>query len=93
MGEERYEGKIESREYLPGDDGSGMGLTGKWMNKRTGKEISEISKNLFVDINDTSAYRIQNGIVHNIINKDYELIDTTEIDDCSSVINSLYDKF
>ena len=62
------------------------------VNKRTGKEISEISKKLFVDINDTSAYRIQNGIVHNIINKDYELIDTTEIDDCFSVINSLYDK-
>ena len=51
-----------------------------------------LQKYLFVDINDTSAYRIQNGIVHNIINKDYELIDTTEIDDCSSVINSLYDK-
>ena len=40
MGEERYEGKIESREYLPGDDGSGMGLTGKWMNKRTGKAVN-----------------------------------------------------
>lgn len=40
MGEEKYEGKIESREYLPGDDGSGMGLTGKWMNKRTGKTVN-----------------------------------------------------
>ena len=40
MGEEKYEGKIESREYLPGDDGSGMGLTGKWMNKRTGKAVN-----------------------------------------------------
>ena len=40
MGEEKYEGKIESREYLPGDDGSGMGLTGRWMNKRTGKAVN-----------------------------------------------------
>lgn len=40
MGEEKYEGKIESREYLPGDDGSGMGITGRWMNKRTGKSVN-----------------------------------------------------
>ena len=40
MGEEKYGGKIESREYLPGDDGSGMGLTGRWMNKRTGKAVN-----------------------------------------------------
>jgi hypothetical protein len=40
MGEEKYGGKIESREYLPGDDGSGMGITGRWMNKRTGKSIN-----------------------------------------------------
>ena len=40
MGEEKYEGKIESREYLPGDDGSGMGLIGRWMNKRTGKAVN-----------------------------------------------------
>ena len=40
MGEEKYEGKIESREYLPGEDGSGMGITGRWMNKRTGKSVN-----------------------------------------------------
>lgn len=40
MSEEKYEGKIESREYLPGEDGSGMGITGRWMNKRTGKFVN-----------------------------------------------------
>jgi hypothetical protein len=40
MSEEKYDGKIESREFLPESDGSGMGLSGKWMNKRTGQYIN-----------------------------------------------------
>lgn len=60
--------------------------------KKYKKEIPEISEFLFVDIKDVSAYRIQNGNVYSITNNEYNLIDTTQIDECSSVINSLYDK-
>jgi len=35
-----FEGKVQGREFLGGGDDSGMGLTGKWMNKRTGKQIN-----------------------------------------------------
>lgn len=36
---EKYEGKIESREFLPSEDG-GMGISGVWLNKQTGAKIN-----------------------------------------------------
>lgn len=36
---EKYEGTIESREYLPTGE-SGVGITGTWMNKRTGQTVN-----------------------------------------------------
>ena len=40
MGEDKYEGKITGREFLPEDDNGGMGISGAWMNKRTGQKVN-----------------------------------------------------
>lgn len=40
MGEDKYEGKITGREFLPEDDNGGMGISGTWMNKRTGQKVN-----------------------------------------------------
>jgi len=40
MGEEKYEGKITGREFLPNDDNGGMMISGTWMNKRTGQKVN-----------------------------------------------------
>lgn len=40
MSEDKYEGKITGREFLPEDDNGGMGISGAWMNKRTGQKIN-----------------------------------------------------
>ena len=37
---EKYEGKIESREFLPDQNDSGIGISGRWLNKRTGQTIN-----------------------------------------------------
>lgn len=37
---EKYEGKIESREFLPGQNDSGIGISGRWLNKRNGQMIN-----------------------------------------------------
>lgn len=37
---EKYEGKIESREFLPNQNDSGIGITGRWLNKRNGQVIN-----------------------------------------------------
>ena len=40
MGEDKYEGKITGREFLPEDNNDGMGISGAWMNKRTGQKVN-----------------------------------------------------
>ena len=57
-----------------------------------GRGIDEIDAGLFLDINDIAAYKIEDRKISDIKNSEYNLIDTTEIDDCSSMINSAYDK-
>lgn len=37
---EKYEGQIQGREYLPEEDGGGMGIGGRWINKRTGQTVN-----------------------------------------------------
>lgn len=37
---EKYEGKIESREFLPTQNDSGIGISGRWLNKRNGQMIN-----------------------------------------------------
>ena len=37
---EKYEGKIESREFLPSQNDSGIGISGRWLNKRNGQIIN-----------------------------------------------------
>lgn len=40
MGEDKYEGKITGREFLPDSGNSGMDIAGSWMNKRTGQKVN-----------------------------------------------------
>lgn len=40
MSEDKYEGKITGREFLPENDNSGMDIAGSWMNKRTGQKVN-----------------------------------------------------
>ena len=40
MGEDKYEGKITGREFLPESDSNGMDICGIWMNKRTGQKVN-----------------------------------------------------
>ena len=37
---EKYEGTIESREFLPEQNDGGIGISGRWLNKRTGQTIN-----------------------------------------------------
>lgn len=54
------------------------------------KAIKEIPQNLFVDINEVSAYKLEDGKIHNIIDNECKLIDASAIDSCSSKINKIY---
>ena len=56
------------------------------------KAIDDVKKELFLNIKDVSAYKLENGHIIDIKNTEYNLIDTTQIDDCSSIINSVYDR-
>ena len=40
MGEDKYEGKVTGREFLPDNDSGAMGISGIWMNKRTGQKVN-----------------------------------------------------
>ena len=40
MGEDKYEGKITGREFLPDSGNNGMDIAGSWINKRTGQKVN-----------------------------------------------------
>lgn len=84
MGEERYEGKIESREYLPGDDGSGMGLTGKWMNKRTGKAVN--IRQTIQDGDNMIIISDQGQIPMEVFSRDYVQVSDDIYDDSGKIV-------
>ena len=84
MGEERYEGKIETREYLPGDDGSGMGLTGKWMNKRTGKAVN--IRQTIQDGDNMIIISDQGQIPMEVFSRDYVQVSDDIYDDSGKVV-------
>lgn len=84
MSEERYEGKIESREYLPGDDGSGMGLTGKWMNKRTGKAVN--IRQTIQDGDNMIIISDQGQIPMEVFSRDYVQVSDDIYDDSGKVV-------
>ena len=45
-----------------------------------------------IDINDISAYKIEDGILHSIINVEYSLIDSDELDKASSHASDIYNQ-
>ena len=54
--------------------------------------IKEIPSSLYVDYNDVSAYKIVDGYVNDIMDKEYGGIDVNEIDECSRNITKVFDK-
>lgn len=60
---------------------------------KQGKDCSSIiSSNRQVSVEKVSAYKIENGMIRSIISDDLKLINNSEIDGCSEVINSDYQK-
>ena len=45
-----------------------------------------------IDIDDISAYKIENGILHSIINEEYSMIDSDELDKASSHASDIYNQ-
>lgn len=58
----------------------------------TGRTLPELPAEQFVSIDDMSAYKLDSGRIESIKDSEYNLIDSTAIDDCSSEINALYEK-
>ena len=56
------------------------------------KCLKEVSKDLFVNIDDVCAYKLEHGRIISIKDTECNLIDSSAIDDCSSVINDVYSK-
>ena len=56
------------------------------------KCLEEVSKDLFVNIDDVCAYKLEHGRIISIKDTECNLIDSSAIDDCSSVINDVYSK-
>lgn len=56
------------------------------------KTIDEIPKSYTVSFNNLSAYKLENGEIFSILNKETRLIDAAQIDDCSTKINEIFDK-
>ena len=54
--------------------------------------VKELGKDVFIDFNSISAYKIKNGKIKSIIDKNFEGIDVLEIDECSRNIASIFDK-
>ena len=69
MGEEKYEGRIESREYMPEQDGSGMGLTGRWLNRQTGQVVNV--RNTIIDGENMLIITDNGQIPMTIFSRDY----------------------
>lgn len=57
-----------------------------------GKTGEEIPKRLFMPFECVEAYKMENGAVRSIMNAEARMIDGSEIDGCSSSINSVFDK-
>ncbi len=57
-----------------------------------GKTIEEVPKRLFMPFECVEAYKMENGAVRSIMNAEARMIDGSEIDGCSSSINSVFDK-
>lgn len=60
---------------------------------KQGKDCSSIiSLNRQVSVDNVSAYKIEGGTIHSIISGDLHLINNSEIDGCSEIINEDYQK-
>lgn len=61
--------------------------------KSIGKDVDfVISSDYYVSYNDVSAYMVKDGTIQNIKLDDIKQIDPSEVDSCSDIINSDYEK-
>lgn len=60
--------------------------------KSKGAMIDEIPESLFIDIDEVSAYKVEDGRIFSIKDEECGLIDSSAIDSCSSQINMTYEK-
>lgn len=57
-----------------------------------GKTIEEVPKRLFMPFECVEAYKMENGRIRSIMDAEARMVDGSEIDGCSSFINSVFDK-
>ena len=60
--------------------------------KKYRKPVKVVQNNLLMAYEDVAAYKIEDGAVQSIMDSESRMIDATEIDECSSKINSVFDK-
>lgn len=59
---------------------------------KTGKTLDELPENRMIAPENVSAYKFENGRIISIIDEESRLIDASQIDDCSTKINEVFDK-
>ncbi len=60
--------------------------------QKYGKTVRGVQNSLFMAFEDVAAYKIEDGTVQSIMDPDSRMIDATEIDECSTKINSVFDR-
>lgn len=60
--------------------------------RKYGKTVRGVQNSSFMDYEDVAAYKIEDGAVKSIMDPKARMIDATEIDECSSKINSVFDR-
>lgn len=57
-----------------------------------GKTVRGVQNSSFMAFEDVAAYKIEDGVIQSIMDPKSRMIDATEIDECSSKINAVFDK-
>lgn len=57
-----------------------------------GKTVRGIPQKHMIGYEETTAYKMQDGMIQSIMDNESRMIDATEIDECSRLINSAFDR-
>ena len=60
--------------------------------QKYGKTVKGVKNSLLMAFEDVAAYKIENGTIRSLMDPESRMIDATEIDECSSKINSVFDR-
>lgn len=86
MGENKYEGKISGREFLPDTNTGGMDIIGTWMNKRTGQKVNV--RQAVQDGDNMIIVTDQGQISMDVFSQDYIQASDEIYDESGTVIDS-----